>query len=453
MTPSRRGLRGPARLAVANVITCLALCGASRADAGDPVSITTLSQQLSAAIEHLDQSRTGQARPLIEAVIKDTTEQLEGLPEGPGEASDLLYLRATARVLLRQHAHAAQDLKDLVKREPDFARESVRGYPDVRVELARLAFFTGDDEQTRAWLADSRRGSFADILDTLMAGISAEGGSGRTPGGGFHLYTDVNAGGQRDRKTGKLAAWSEIAATLDLTRQAYGKVFGKVRGGDDVVHRVYVFADRQKFDAFAKQTGGATSEKASGYYDPDFKVIVAFEAGQGERLGCLTADTWDTLLHEAIHQFIDHHLMGAPLWFHEGVAEYFGPSRITVSRRRKTLEIRVNPRLADMDYMLRPQNYQDPQGAPKPRPLQVLLLDPSSWQGTPGDYAQAWSVVYYLTHGIRGGQKRLATLFKELQAGRPPRAALEKAWKGTKWAAFEAGWKTFITHLADEQGR
>lgn len=452
-SPGKALQQRAARLTIATVITCLAIGGAGTADADDRESIHALCQQLNAAIDHLDQSRPGQARSALESVIAAIEEQSAGLPKGPGEASDLLYLSATAHVLLRHHAAAARDLKALLKREPDFARESVRGYPDVRVELARLAFFAGDDAQTRAWLADSRRGSFADMLDTLMAGISADGGSGRTPGGGFQLYTDVGAGGPRHGKTGKLAAWGEIAATLDAARQAYRKVFGTVNGGDHVVHRVYVFAQRQKFDAFSKLIGGATSEKASGYYDPDFKVIVAFEAGQGERLGCLSADTWDTLLHEAIHQFIDHHLMGAPLWFHEGVAEYFGPSRITVSRRRKTLEIRVNPRLADMDYMLRPQNYQDPEAAPRPRPLKVLLLDPGSWQGTPGDYAQAWSVVYYLSHGVRGGQKRLATLFKELQAGRPPRAALQKAWKGIRWPAFEAGWKQWITQLADEQGR
>ncbi len=446
-----RGRVGPivAARAATVAVALVAAVAAPAVARGDVDAVKAKAQE---GFDRLAAKDYGAAREALEAAVADADKALKSAAKGPGERSVLLYTRSTCQVKLRRFGEARAGYQEILETEPDFAGAFLPNFPDVRIELARIAFLFGDDEAIEPLLAKSAGGLYADTLRELVTGgPRAEGGVGKTPGGGYVLVTDVGAGGKVDKKSGMLATWLEMATMLDLVRKAFATYFPGSKAGE-VVSRVYVFADKAAFDAFAKKTGGATSEKAFGYYDPDFKVIAIHEAG-GDKVGSLGKDAWDTLLHEAVHQFIDMNVLGAPRWFHEGMAEYFGPSTITVARKKKVLQFGINPRLVDMDYILNPKKYAEPEKAPKPKPLERLLTGAAPWEGSEADYAQAWSVIHYLAQGVKGGDKIIANLWKELQKGAKPGEAAKKAFKKVKWAKLEAGWRDYVTKLAEQHKR
>lgn len=150
-------------------------------------------------------------------------------------------------------------------------------------------------------------------------------------------------------------------------------------GGDakDIMFSIRIFRDPRDFRRYAALAGAANAES---YYDPRTQeVVICLDPARG-RLGLQK-----TLAHEFAHEYMDR-VFGctSPLWFAEGMAEYFASFAVR--------EGRVEPGAMDREAVRRVSL-----GAPEPLE-RFLAMTREDFYGHafPLLYAQAWSLVHYL---------------------------------------------------------
>jgi hypothetical protein len=126
----------------------------------------------------------------------------------------------------------------------------------------------------------------------------------------------------------KLHYYSDLfSAFYNRFRKIFGiKVDPRKAWGQKIGVRVY--RDKAGFDKYQQESGGELGESAVGYYDPNSKELVLYEAEE-------LKTTIDTLFHEGTHLLADLALkdkaQSLPIWFSEGLAEYFGASKFDVA--------------------------------------------------------------------------------------------------------------------------
>lgn len=150
-------------------------------------------------------------------------------------------------------------------------------------------------------------------------------------------------------------------------------------GGDstDIMFSVRIFADPKEFRFYASMSGAANAES---FYDPrSAELVMCLDRARG-RTGFQK-----TLAHEFAHQYMDRVWKRTdPLWFAEGMAEYFAGFVLQDGQ--------VRPGAPDREALRRLREG-------KPVPLKRFLkMDRDEMYGAsfPLLYAQAWSLVHYL---------------------------------------------------------
>ena len=194
--------------------------------------------------------------------------------------------------------------------------------------------------------------------------------------------------------------------TVGATLEEFLKMARASLGGDDagLMYSARIFSSARDFRRYAVRSGAANAES---FYDPrSAELVVCLE-------GPPTA-AWlqKTLAHEFAHEYMDRVWKRTePLWFAEGVAEYFANFSV---RGGKALPGAVDRRallLLKMD---------------EPLPLEKFLkLGREEMYGVlfARHYAQAWSFVHYLFTREDGVIDLL------LRGGAPPNIEeLEKGW-------------------------
>lgn len=150
---------------------------------------------------------------------------------------------------------------------------------------------------------------------------------------------------------------------------------------------------------------------------------------------------WQTIQHEGFHQFVDAAIgREIPIWANEGMAEYFGYGIFTGDdfytgaippEMLKTVKTAIKEnRFKNLNAMMR--------------------LSHRSWNEEMDslNYAQAWSMVYFMAHADERYQKAFVRFLRAVSRG----TDWEKAWTracGTDTAAFELRWKEYWLGLPD----
>src|SRR5205807_149257 len=151
----------------------------------------------------------------------------------------------------------------------------------------------------------------------------------RSEAGRYLVHSDIGmTAGTGARPT--LPSVATVGRIMDLAYKAYGKIFELPRD-DQLVHRVYVFAHREDFLAFTKSLGYDDSLPSTylGGFDPQTRILAVDgtpDASDANRLD-VSDQTLRVLLHEGFHQFNDSDVPDMPIWFDEGIAEYFAPTQ------------------------------------------------------------------------------------------------------------------------------
>ena len=219
-----------------------------------------------------------------------------------------------------------------------------------------------------------------------------------------------------------------ISKNLELITAKYTSIFPQ-QAKPKTKFRCIVYRDLKEYMA------SGAPPNTGGYYQDLTKKLVFYKQPKD-------SDTLLVLYHEAFHQFLAYYLYGAPQWFNEGHGDYFGPS--AYNEKTRQMEIRLNPwRLPLIKQAI---------AAGRTQPFEKLMLMTQAELYDPGtiaiNYAESWSVVYFLWHYDNGKYARCLQLyFKALNRGAGLREAYGEGFGKVSLSQIEKEWKDFTLAL------
>ncbi len=199
--------------------------------------------------------------------------------------------------------------------------------------------------------------------------------------------------------------------------------------------RAYIFETREGYLTYAELSTSDRPEMSLGYYHPHYKELLIFE-GLDKEL------TLRVLYHEGFHQFLHQFLHQPPYWFNEGVAEFFGATRIENGRVVATGLVQEG-RLQTIKSIL---------GTKYVKSFSDLLKSSARKDFYGGyvaaNYAQAWSVVHFF-FGHEGGKyaPMLRDYYKGVRDGGSAEQAYETAFGKANLGVMDREWQEYVKKL------
>jgi tetratricopeptide (TPR) repeat protein len=208
----------------------------------------------------------------------------------------------------------------------------------------------------------------------------------------------------------------QVAVRLEQFREVFTHLFPKITFTTPVPTTVVVFKSDSSFKPFKP------GPNIAGYFQPgpDVNYISLTTELQG------TQDPFTVIFHEYVHLLVNNTLGNAPLWFNEGLAEYY--STFSISNDQKV--VLGNP-IGNHVYLLR-QN--------KMLPLRTLFqVDHKSPHYNERNkqsifYAESWALMHYLIIGKAGRVAQLGTFIQKIIQNVPMEQAFQEAFE----MSFEA---------------
>ena len=205
----------------------------------------------------------------------------------------------------------------------------------------------------------------------------------------------------------------QVAIRLEQFRDVFTRLFSKVKFSTPVPTTVIVFKSNQSYKPFKPHPNTA------GYFQPgpDVNYISLTTELEGAQ------NPFTVIFHEYTHLLVNNTLRNAPLWFNEGLAEYY--STFSISDDQKF--ILGNP-IANHVFLLRDS---------KMLPLRELFaVDHKSPHYNERDkqsifYAQSWALMHYLIIGKAGRAEQLAAFIDKLGANVPMEEAFQQSFQMT----------------------
>ncbi len=219
--------------------------------------------------------------------------------------------------------------------------------------------------------------------------------------GNFTVFSDAEA----DRAV-------EIATGLERLRDAFALLSPEVSLSSPVPTRIVAFRDAESFADYktvADRDGLKILGQFLAHRDGNF---IALNADPG-LVGSLA-----TIQHEYVHELVQHNLPRVPLWFNEGLAEYYSPfvfeGEVAVVGRpvgRHLRWLRGNPRFSLAEVLGATRESAAEHGAEAAGQL----------------YAVSWLLVHYLLSGDADRLDAAAELLFLLDSGEEPEEAVFSA--------------------------
>lgn len=217
----------------------------------------------------------------------------------------------------------------------------------------------------------------------------------------------------------------QVGLRLEQFREVFTRLFPKMRFNTPVPTTVVVFKSHSSYAPFKPHANTA------GYFQagPDVNYITLTTELNGEQ------DPFNVIFHEYTHLLVNNTFENAPLWFNEGLAEYYSTFKITDDRK-----IGLGYPISNHVYLLRDS---------KMLPLRTLFevdhksphYNESKKQGI--FYAQSWALMHYLLIGKAGKVDQLSK-FLELQNANVP---MDKAFQdsfGMPYEVMEKDLKSYV---------
>jgi tetratricopeptide (TPR) repeat protein len=203
----------------------------------------------------------------------------------------------------------------------------------------------------------------------------------------------------------------QVAVRLEQFREVFTHLFPKVKFTTPVPTTVVVFKSDSSFKPFKP------GPNIAGYFQPgqDVNYISLTTELQG------TQNPFTVIFHEYIHLLVNNTMSNAPVWFNEGLAEYY--STFTISDDQKI--VLGNP-IGNHVFLLR-QN--------KMLPLRTLFqVDHKSPHYNERNkqsifYAQSWALTHYLIVGKAGRAEQLGVFIDKISSNVPMEQAFQDAFQ------------------------
>lgn len=211
----------------------------------------------------------------------------------------------------------------------------------------------------------------------------------------------------------------QIAFQLERCRSVLSQLLAKDYFDATIPTTAIVFRNDSEYEPFKPLHNGQPAQGIGGHFlsSPDISYItLSADARPGDDLGGVVS-------HEYVHSLVRNKFGRAPLWFNEGLAEYYStldilgdgqrvrtgkllPRRIDYLRTHQLLPLRA---LVEADHYSPYYNEHDQRGI---------------------FYAQSWALVHYLLSDRNGnGQEQLSRLLELLTTGASFDEALRQVFK------------------------
>jgi tetratricopeptide (TPR) repeat protein len=198
--------------------------------------------------------------------------------------------------------------------------------------------------------------------------------------------------------------------------------------------RVAIFNTAENYYTYFELLSEDRGENTLGVFRANLNELVLFE-------GTDLADTYHTLYHEAVHQFMTlltpRH---PPYWYNEGIAEYMGAIKVKDGRvLEKGITLRDR-----LPYLLQAIDVKADLTFEK-----IMNETPREfYSGNVGlKYAQAWAMIHFFYEFEKGRYKPLIEeYFESLRSGKTPRESYDTVFK-PKAETLQNEWRAFTKTL------
>jgi len=219
----------------------------------------------------------------------------------------------------------------------------------------------------------------------------------------------------------------QVATRLEQFREVFSQLFPNAVNSSPVPTTVVVFKSDDSYRPFKPHPN------TTGYFQSgeDVNYITLTVEVHGEQ------DPFDVIFHEYTHLLVNNTAPNVPLWFNEGLAEYYSTFAIA-----DDMKVTLGSPISSHVYLLREN---------KMLPLRTLFkVDEKSPYYNESDkqsifYAESWALMHYL---ILGKESRVAQLGKFLEltgANTPMEQAFQKAF-GMTFENMEKELRAYIGH-------
>jgi tetratricopeptide (TPR) repeat protein len=225
----------------------------------------------------------------------------------------------------------------------------------------------------------------------------------------------------------------QVATRLEQFRHTFSLLFPKANLASPVTTTVVVFKSDAAYTPFKPVYNGKTSKWVAGYFQPgdDVNYITLTSEKRGD-----DDNPYATIFHEYAHFIINNNMGDPPVWFNEGLAEYYSTFDVSGGDKKITLGIPIRSHV----YLLRERFI----------PLRDLL---HVTHGSPAYnesdkngvfYAESWALVHYLLQGNKGQRVAQLGRFSSLvAAGKPVEESFQQAFQ-TDFKAMERELQAYI---------
>lgn len=247
-----------------------------------------------------------------------------------------------------------------------------------------------------------------------------------------------------------------IAGNLEAVFGLLDETFGPVMALQPVDYKLmgYAFWDRSSFRGISGSLG--RPEWSNGLYAPPGLFAFHLETGTTDAL-------LGMLIHEAVHAYVDRHLvrpgLRLPPWLNEGLAEYFGMSEIRKGRLTpgsiREGKYAIHQRLGGAYRRKTEAGWSLNRAQRAVRtgeatsPGELLSMEAEAFYGEEFSmhYALSWLLVHYLRHGEPGwAADEFPALLLYLAEGYPAGGALEAVY-GTSPADLAEPFREYVASL------
>src|SRR6185369_8618919 len=217
----------------------------------------------------------------------------------------------------------------------------------------------------------------------------------------------------------------KVGLKLEQFREVFTRLFPKMRFNTSIPTTVIVFKNHNSYAPFKPRPNIA------GY----------FQAGDDVNYITLTTelyggqDPFTVIFHEYTHLLVKNTFESVPLWFNEGLAEYYSTFTITDDQK-----VRLGAPIGSHVYLLRES---------KMLPLRTLFeVDYDSPHYNEKDkqsifYAQSWALMHYLIIGKAGKVEQLGKFMELLRSKVPMEQAFQQAFE-TPFEVMEKDLRDYV---------
>jgi len=222
----------------------------------------------------------------------------------------------------------------------------------------------------------------------------------------------------------------EIAQELEKFYKKYIVRVRRPQKRADRKFEVYFFSGFAGYADYTEDLLGDPAEGTLGLYSPWLKQLVLWNSPR-------KAMVMRTVRHEGFHQYLDIITSQAPVWFNEGMAEYYEQARLVKGTWK-------DDQIDEEHVAILKATRKDW------TPLRELVYgDNRSFRRKQAlHYPEAWAFCHFLFHHDRESKKRVDVLLEELAAGKTRKDALDAAFGDVDWSAMERDFEQYVLGLS-----